>query len=49
MMCNYLFIEHVKDLYFMPKYINKISENNKNMELYTKIGLVIDSLFVLIV
>ena len=47
MMCNYLFIEHVKDLYFMPKYINKINENNKNMRVYSQIGLLVDALAVL--
>ena len=42
-MCNYLFIEHVKDLYFIPKYISNIHDNYKQIELYSQICLFIES------
>ncbi len=45
-MCNYLFVEHIKDLYFIPKYFSHIKEHYYNIEYYTKIGVFIDALTV---
>lgn len=42
-MCNYLFVEHVKDLYYIPKYISNIHDNYKQIELYSQISLFIES------
>ena len=44
MMCNYLFVEHVKDLYYMPKNIINMQENYKNIEFYSKVGVMVDGI-----